>query len=94
MASLQGLQGYKQKNLRPWRVNKYHNIIQGKLPQQYRGHMQLWTVPGRDEQLTDSPQWFQWKELVKSHGRVPRQTIKHQGQSKLLQHHQWRVLGV
>ena len=61
---------------------------------QCQGHKQLWTAPGQGEQQMGNPPWFQQQELVKSHGRVPYQIIKHQGQFMLHQHHRWRVLGV
>ena len=96
MASLQGLRGYKLKNPGRWRVNriKYHNNIQDKLLQQFRGLKQLWTAPGRGERQMGNPSWFQQEEPVKSHGRVQYQIIKHQGQFMLHQHHRWWVLGV
>ena len=71
---------------------KHHN--QDKLLQQCQGLRQLWTIPGRGEQLAGHPPWFQLREQLKTHGRVQFHIIKHQGQFRLHQPHQWRVLGV
>ena len=84
MASLQDPPGYRLRNHKHWRVNriKHHDNNLDKLPKQYQGHKQLWTVPEQGVQQMGNPPWFQ---LVKSDRRVQYQITKHQGQFMLHQ---------